>query len=215
MGNPVEDFETFKKHYEKSDKEVFAFILHLDDVNSFYDVAKFLTSHGNFVDQLAKSAGIWTYYFYKPNMTSQTSTNPSGDLSRLFGLLPSQLPALVVFAKANHLKNCPSVVFHLDPLLFKPDMEKELDARFKELYGMISACQRAFEDPHDVIRCLDSKRRNWDNQDDNRSGLIYMRGQIEKSGIADFPSRLMDRIISLLERGLLNSWRGGGIDPMS
>jgi len=39
MGNPVEDFRSFKDHYEKSGKQVFAFILHLEDVDD-YNVAK-------------------------------------------------------------------------------------------------------------------------------------------------------------------------------
>lgn len=212
MGVPVEDFQAFKTHYEESGKEVFAFLLHLEDVAE-YDLAKFLVERGNFIDQIAKRSNIWTYYFYRASTNAGVPINPVGILSNIFGVKLCALPALLVFAKADHLKECPSVAFHLDPFLFKPERRPELERRFKDLYDKISACQESYEDPYDVIRCLSAKRRAWDYEDAIRPGSNYVKRQIEKSGIEDLPSDLMATVQRMLRDGILNTWRGGGTNP--
>ncbi len=203
MGVEVEEFNAFKFHYENSQSEVFAFFLYVSDKSSL-QVIRYISHSKKFIDEVARKAGVFTYYFVDLKSNSQGRVNPSGDIARLFGIPLRELPGILVFTKADHLKECPGVVFPFDPILFTEGREVELENRFKEMYDKISQCKLRHADPYKVIECLERQRSRWDRDDDERPGSDYVRRQIIRSGLPDLPSRL----ISEIEKRLLNGWIG-------
>ena len=78
-----------------------------------YAQLKFVLEDKSLIDELARGAGVWTYYYV--GLKKPTAENPVGEAKRLFMIPFDALPGILVFAKARHLKRCPCVFFPLDP----------------------------------------------------------------------------------------------------
>ena len=112
MGVEIGEFKEFHARYQNQRSQIFAWFLYLSD-NAFLEVIKFVLEDKSLIDELARGAGVWTYYYV--GLKKPTAENPVGEAKRLFMIPFDALPGILVFAKARHLKRCPCVFFPLDP----------------------------------------------------------------------------------------------------
>jgi hypothetical protein len=61
MGVEIAEFKAFKAHYRSQPSQIFAWFLYLSD-HAFLDVMSFVLEDKSLIDELARGAGVWTYY---------------------------------------------------------------------------------------------------------------------------------------------------------
>ena len=97
MGVPVASFDDFRgKLLEVRDRSaIFGFLLY-DSRPSQQLVNHFARTQGDWIDELARSAGI--YFFFPLRRDGERFRNPSIELLRIFKLGVSRLPGIILFA---------------------------------------------------------------------------------------------------------------------
>ncbi len=97
MGVPVSNFDDFRaKLKDFSDRSViFGFLLY-DSRPSQKVIDQFAQKQADWIDQLARSAGI--YFFFPFRREGKSFDNPSAEILGIFNLGVSRLPGIILFA---------------------------------------------------------------------------------------------------------------------
>ena len=172
-----EDFER-KFQERKHASDLFAFFL-FDDRPSSQAVERFARDEFTWLDQLAASARMFFFVFIRHDESRDRVANPSLEVAEMFGILPNQLPGVVIFTLSEDGHGVSDGAYlPLKAELFAEDIA-HVEEVFSDIFSLIKECRKEGGSPSELLENVRRRMKRLERTQRMRPLLMYAKKSLE------------------------------------
>jgi hypothetical protein len=186
MAMPVSSYDDFERKFRhlRGNADLFGFLL-FDDRPSHRVVSKFAEDNFPWLDQLAGAANMFFFVCIRENEYAILES-PSLEVAKLFGILPRQLPGVVLFNFDDDNDRVSNGIFlPIAAKLFDEDSD-HVEEVIANLFSLIDASRRESATPSELLYRIAQKLNTLSDREKRRLFIQYLKSVAQK--LSDLPS---------------------------
>ena len=172
--------EDFQRKFEerKHSSDLFAFFL-FDDRPSSQAIERFARDEFTWLDQLAASARMFFFIFIRHDESRDRVANPSLEVAERFGILPNQLPGVVIFTLSEDGHSVSDGVYlPLKAELFAEDIPR-VEEVFSDIFSLIKECRKKGGPPSSQLEYVRRRMKGLERSQRMRPLRMYAKRLLE------------------------------------
>lgn len=209
MGIQITSIRDFRRKFEnrKNQSDLFAYFL-FDDRMSHEAVERFARTEFEWLDGMAYAARIFFFIFVRPDFEQDGEVvNPSPEVARMFGILPRNLPGIVLFSLLDDGKGVNDGVFlPLNAKLFEENTG-HVEEIFAEVFSIIQSCRNCEDSSKNLLENLEIEIRQLRRTESMKPVWSYLQSNF--TAILNFPKAILEATSKAIGEGIAKKALGG------